>query len=30
MRKIFKYELPVDGHVITIKEKVIKWLDVKI
>lgn len=30
MRKIFKYELPVDGHVITIKEKVIKWLDVRI
>lgn len=29
MRSIFKYKLPSDGCVITIQEKVIKWLDVR-
>ena len=29
MKKIFKYKLPRDGEVITIRADVIKWLDVQ-
>ena len=29
MKSIFKYKLPSDGCIITIQEKVIKWLDVR-
>ena len=28
MKRIFKYELPVDGGVVVIPEKVIKWLEI--
>ena len=28
MKRVYKYELPVDGGVITIYEKVIQWLEI--
>ena len=29
MKRIFKYKLPSDGCMITIQEKIVKWLDVR-